>query len=51
MEQQSNPQPKSSQQVAYKRVLTENKRLKEQLARQEKELERLRAFIGIGDRQ
>lgn len=50
MEQQPNQQPKSSQQVAYKKLLAENKRLKEQIQRQAKELDTLRKFVGIGDK-
>lgn len=46
MEQQPNQQPKSSQQLAYKRVVAENKRLKEQVQKLQAENEILHAFIG-----
>ena len=48
MEQQT-PQPnqlKPSQQLAYKRVVAENKRLKEQVQKLKDENEILHAFIG-----
>ena len=40
-------QLKPSQQLAYKRVLAENKRLRERVIELETELEILRSFIGL----
>ena len=50
MEQEHNNQQeqlKPSQQLAYKRVLAENKRLRERDIELETELEILRSFIGL----
>ena len=50
MEQEHNNQQeqlKPSQQLAYKRVLAENKRLRERVVELENELEILRSFIGL----
>lgn len=45
-------QPKQSpQQTAYKRVVAENKRLKERVEELERELEILKTFVGIGDKK
>ena len=38
---------KPSQQLAYKRVLAENKRLREQIVKYEEELQILRGFVGV----
>lgn len=50
MEQEHNNQQeqlKPSQQLAYKRVLAENKRLRERVVKLETELEILKSFIGL----
>lgn len=51
MEQQVNPQHKSNQPIAYKKLQQENKRLKALLDRQAKELDTLRKFVGIGEKK
>lgn len=51
MEQQTDHKSnnlKPSQQLAYKRVLAENRRLKAQIEKYEKELQILRGFVGVG---
>ena len=51
-QQQQLEQPKQSpQQTAYKRVVAENKRLKEHVEELERELEILKTFVGIGDKK
>ncbi len=50
MEQQPQ-QVKLNQLPAYKRVIAENKRLKEKIAELEKQLKALCDFIGIGDKK
>lgn len=52
-QQQQLEQPKQSspQQTAYKRVVAENKRLKERVEELERELEILKTFVGIGDKK
>lgn len=50
MEQQQ-PKQSSPQQTAYKRVVAENKRLKERVEELERELEILKTFVGIGDKK
>lgn len=53
MEQDLEQQPKQNpqQQTAYKRVVAENKRLKERVDELERENEILRTFVGIGDKK
>lgn len=46
LEQANQQQLKPSQQLAYKKVVAENKRLKEQVQKLKDELEMLHAFIG-----
>lgn len=46
-QQQQQQQQEQSQTQAYKRVIAENKRLKEKVEKLETELEVLRSFIGL----
>lgn len=50
-QQQQQPKQSSPQQTAYKRVVAENKRLKERVEELERELEILKTFVGIGDKK
>lgn len=50
-EQEQVQQSQQKQTQAYKKLATENKRLKERIAKLENEVQSLRVFIGIGGKK